>query len=70
MPSQFQEIFLTENYVTLQCDATNWEGHVGHGSYSYLVYWEGGIPYQGRLLVRVPADQAHHFTKSFSRIEE
>jgi hypothetical protein len=72
MPSHFTGIFLEDNYVTVFVDPTNWSGDVGHGSYSYLTYWEFGIPYRGRLLCRVPAGEAHHFTGTggFRRVEE
>jgi hypothetical protein len=49
MPSHFGPIFLTENFVTLACDPSTWEDHIGHGSYSYLVYWETGVPYKNVL---------------------
>jgi hypothetical protein len=69
MASHFGPIFLTENYVLLQCDDTTWD-HVSQGMYSYTVYWPG-IPYQGKPLVRVPPEVAHHFTGTggFSRVE-
>ena len=72
MPTHFGPIFLTEDYVVLQCDPTTWEDHVAHGAFSYLTYWETGIPYRGRLLVRVPTSVAHHFsgTGGFSRVED
>jgi hypothetical protein len=73
VPSHFGSIFLTENYIVLQCDGSTWDDHgAGQGSYKYLAYWEGGIPGRGRLLMRVLADQAHLFPRNggFSRAED
>ena len=72
MPSQYGPIFLEENYVVIQCDPSTWEDHVALGPFAYLVYWETGIPYRGRLLARVPANQAHlfHPRGGFSRVDE
>jgi hypothetical protein len=64
--------FLTENYVTVQCDPSTWEDHGGtHGERAFLCYWETGVPYTGRLLMRVPFELAHHFTGAggFSRLD-
>jgi hypothetical protein len=76
VPTHFGPLFLTEDYVTLQCDPTNWEGYVSHGVHSYVCFWESelpgrGLPGRGRLLVRVPANVAHHFTGTggFSRLD-
>jgi hypothetical protein len=63
MPSHFGPIFLTENYVLLECDKSTWDFFAGsQGEHSYLCYWDGP-PYQpgSRLLMRVPANEAHHF---------
>jgi hypothetical protein len=72
MPTHFGPVLLERDYIVLQVDPTNWSGDVSHGSYSYLCYWESGIPYQGRLLVRVPANEADHFRGNggFSPIDE
>jgi hypothetical protein len=61
LPTHFGPLFLEDNYVLFEVDRTNWAGDVGQGSCSYLCYWEG-LPYRSRLLVRVPAAEAHHFT--------
>jgi hypothetical protein len=65
-------VFLTENYVVLQCDPTTWDfAGGGHGERGYLAYWDGP-PFQpgSRLLMRVPTAEAHHFTKGFTRVDE
>ena len=68
---QFGSRFLNEDYVSLQCDATTWDW-VGQGEHSCVVYWEGGVPHQGRRLVRGPPELAHHFTAvgGFSRVAD
>jgi hypothetical protein len=72
MPTHFGPLFLTENFVTLVVDVTNWSGDVAHGEHSYICFWESGLPGRGRLLVRVPANVAHFFTGAggFSRLDQ
>jgi hypothetical protein len=57
----FGPIYLEDNYVLFEVGASNWDGTVSFGPYSYQCYWEG-VPRRSRRFVRIPPDIAQHFT--------